>query len=152
MKLKILNTRQKKDLFLMLKNQFGFSLKLDYVFLRNERGKVYIISEDMAKIDLNKLKINTMGLYFGEWKGNELRLSLEGAQMIGPTAKENVVELNEGLLKLYFSGHDFEMDLGSENRFVILKFREDFVGCCKYKEGKILNFLPKEHRTAELVY
>ncbi|MFC1801553.1 hypothetical protein ACFLZB_03735 [Nanoarchaeota archaeon] len=152
MKLNILNTREIKGILKLLDSQFGFSSSLDYVFLKNDKGKVYIVSRGIGEIDLSKLKINSIGLYFGELKGTELRLSLEGSQIIGPLAEKNVVSLDEGLLKLYFAGHNLEMDLGSKNRFVILKFREDFIGCCKYKEGKILNFLPKEHRTVSLVY
>lgn len=152
MKLEVLNTREVKEIRKLLYAQFGFSSDLDYVFLKNEKNKVFIVSKDIKKIDLDKLKINTIGLYFGEWKRKELRLSLEGSQMIGPLAKKNVVSLDEQQLKWYFEGMDLDIDLGDENRFVILKFREDFIGCSKYKEGKLLNFMPKEHRSTDLIY
>ncbi|MCK4589103.1 MAG: hypothetical protein KAT77_01575 [Nanoarchaeota archaeon] len=167
-KLEIQNTRFVKELHKLLGSQFGFSGKLDYVFLKstkakplgrqrqslsaNEKGKVYIISKDVGSIDLNKLRINTVGFYLGELKGKEFRLSLEGCSMIGSKASKNIVNLEEQQMKWYFEGLDLEMDLGSENRFVLLKFGEDFIGCCKYKDGKVLNFLPKEHRTSSLVY
>ncbi len=151
-KLEIQNTRFVKEIHKLLSSQFGFVGKLDYVFLKNEKGKVFIISKDVGSIDLNKLRINTVGFYLGELKGKEFRLSLEGSQMIGEKSNKNIISLEEQQLKWYFEGLDLEMDLGSENRFVLLKFREDFVGCAKYKEGKILNFMPKEHRSTDLIY
>lgn len=72
--------------------------------------------------------------------------------MIGPKATKNIIVLDEQQMKWYFSGADLDMDLGGENRFVLLKFKDDFIGCAKYKEGKLLNFMPKEQRTNELVY
>ena len=152
MKLEVLNTREIKAIRKLLDSQFGFKEKLNYVFLKNDKNKVFIVSEDVKKIDLDKLKINTIVLYFGEWRKKEFRLSLEGSQMIGPLAKKNVVFLDEQQMKWYFEGMDLDMDLGAENRFVILKFREDFIGCAKYKEGKLLNFMPKEHRSTDLIY
>ncbi|MBW2963259.1 hypothetical protein KY306_00600 [Candidatus Woesearchaeota archaeon] len=151
-KLEVLNTREIKEIRKLLDSQFGFSGDLDYVFLKNEKNKIFIVSKDFKKIDFDKLKINTIGLYFGEWRRKELRLSLEGSQMIGPLAGKNVVDLDEQQLKWYFEGMDLDMDLGAENRFVLLKFREDFIGCSKYKENKLLNFMPKEHRTVDLIY
>ena len=151
-KLEIQNTRFVKEIHKLLSSQFGFSSKLDYVFLKNEKGKVFIVSKDAGAIDLSKLRINTVGFYLGELKGGEFRLSLEGCSMIGNRCDKNIISLDEKQMKWYFEGFDLEMDLGSESKFVLLKFEEDFVGCCKYKDGKVLNFLPKEHRTVDLVY
>jgi len=151
-KLEVLNTREIKEIRKLLDSQFDFASDLDYVFLKNEKNKIFIVSKDFKKIDFDKLRINTIGLYFGEWRRNELRLSLEGSQMVGPLAGKNVVSLDEQQLKWYFEGMDLDMDLGAENRFVLLKFRKDFIGCAKYKERKLLNFMPKEHRTVDLIY
>ncbi len=151
-KLEIQNTRFVKEIHKLLSSQFGFSSKLDYVFLKNDKGKVFIVSKDVGSIDLNKLRINTIGFYLGELKGGEFRLSLEACSMVGADCKKNVIVLDEKQMKWYFEGLDLEMDLEGRNRFVLLKFKEDFIGCAKYKEGKILNFMPKEHRTIALVY
>lgn len=152
MNLEIQNTRFVKEVHKILEKQFGFVSKLDYVFLKNNKGKVFIISKDFSKIDFNKLRINTIGFYLGELKNGEFRLSLEGCTLIGPGCSKNVFDLEEKQMKWYFEGLDLEMDLGAVNRFVILKFRDDFIGCAKYKNGKVFNFMPKEHRTVDLVY
>jgi len=152
MKLEIQNTRKIKEIHKLLEKQFGFDSKLDYVFLKNEKGKVFIVSKAVGEIDYSKLRINTMGFYLGELKGGEFRLSFEGCSLIGPGCSENIIFLEEQELKWYFEGLDLEMDLGGEARFVLLKFGEDFVGCAKYKDGKVFNFMPKEHRTVDLIY
>lgn len=151
-KLEIQNTRFIKEIHKLLERQFGFTSKLNYVFLMNEKKKVFIVSKDISSIDFSKLRINTVGFYLGELKGDEFRLSLEGCSMIGSECNKNIISLDEKQMKWYFEGFDLEMDLGLESRFVLLKFKEDFIGCCKYKERKVLNFLPKEHRTIDLVY
>lgn len=152
MNLNILHTREVKEIRRILFEEFGFDGSLDYNFLKSEKKKVYLSSKDLGRVDLDKLRINSMGLYFGEMKDGRLRLSLEGTQLIGPKSTKNVLVLDERQMKWYFSGADLDMDLGGENRFVLLKFRDDFIGCAKYKEGKLLNFMPKEQRTNDLVY
>ena len=150
-KLIILNTREIKRIKEVLLKMFGYALQEDYAYLRNEKERVFIINKDLANIDSSKLRIDKLGLYFAEVKNNQVRLSKEGAQLLANEAKknkkqlQNVVELSEKEVKDYFQSMDLEKDLGAENKFVLLKFKEVF-GCAKYKYGKILNFLPKIHR------
>ena len=95
-----------------------------------------------------------MGLYLGEVKPNQIRLSKEGAQLIvrlGGNKVTNIVEINEEEVKEYFQGNDLIKDLGEKNRLIILKHKKEILGCASYKEGKILNFLPKIHRGTVIV-
>lgn len=151
-KLTILNTKEIKRLKEILSHEFGYFPRGDYVYLRNEKKRIFIISKDIAKIDLKKLIVDKVGLYFGENLGAEFRLSKEGAQLLGLEARKNqvelknVVKLNKEEVKEYFSGMNLVKELGSESKLVLLKYQQDILGCAKYKEGKILNFLPKIHR------
>ena len=149
-KLKILNTRELKSIKEKLINQFGFEEKLDYAFLINDKSRLFVVNRDIGSIDLSKLKVDKYGLYFGELK-KELRLSMEGAWIIGQKAKKNVVEISERELRDYFLGLDIEKDLGEENRFVLLKYGKEIISCAKYKDKQILNFLPKTHRSKDLI-
>jgi len=108
------------------------------------KNKIYIVNKDIQKIDAEKLRVNSYGLYFAELRDTEIRLSVEGSQIIGPKAKKNVVELSEKQLHDWFNGLD--LDIKHERSFVILKYNEDFVGCGKSTEEKILNYLPKIRR------
>lgn len=150
-KLKILNSKEAREIKEKLAEQFGFKGELDYAFLLNEKGRVFIVNRDISRLELKRLRVDRYGLYFGELRKGELRLSLEGAGLVAPLARKNLVELNKEEVRKYFRGEDLEKDLGEENRFVLLKYQKDFLGCARYKEKKILNFLPKIHRTPELI-
>ena len=71
---------------------------------------------------------------------------------VKPLAKENKIELNclfeldKRETKAYFAGVDLRKDLGEESKAIILINEGNVLGYAKYKDGKILNFLPKIHR------
>ena len=93
--LRILNSKEKKKIIEQVKNYFGIeNLELDYIFLMSDERKVYLVSEDAARVELDMLRVNSLGLYFGAFEDN-FRLSIEGAQLIGRKAKKNVVELKD---------------------------------------------------------
>lgn len=150
--LTILNSKDIKRIKEIITTQFGHFLTTDYAYLRTDKDKIYLINKDVARIDWDKLIVDKAGMYFGEDKGNEIRLSKEGAQLLALDAHKNkvelknVVELDGEETKRYFLGEDLLTDLGAESRLVLLKYNHDFFGCAKYKEGKILNFMPKIHR------
>jgi len=144
-KLKILNTKEVKELQKILDSQFGTALAGDYAFLMNRNNRIFIINKEVSQIDMEKLRINSMGLYIGEKMIDGMRLSIEGSQLIGPKAKENIVELNQKETLEWLKGNDIEKQT-DENGFIILKHNNDFIGCGKTKENKILNFVPKTRR------
>jgi len=63
----------------------------------------------------------------------------------------NVVELTTEETKTYFQGLDLEKELGDGSKNVLLKYKNNILGCAKYKEGKILNYLPKTYRGEVIV-
>ena len=102
-------------------------------------------------IDFEQLHINSMGLYFADInKYDELRLSIEGSQLVGPHATKNILELNEEQVRAYFRSEEIPMDT-KDTPFVLLKYNADFFGTSKIKDKKLLNYLPKAHRTKELI-
>ena len=143
--LKILNKKEIKHILGMIKSQWNADADLDYVFLKTEKGKIYIVNKEIAKIDLVKLRVNSIGLYFGEIKNGEIRLSIEGSQIVGQKAEKNVLELDENEAKEWMQGNDLEKETGASG-FFIIKYKDDFLGCGKYKDGKIFNFIGKARR------
>ncbi len=147
MELKILNTREKKDILKTIKEQWGAELKTDLVFLLNSKFKLYLMSKDFAKLDESSLHIDKIGMYFGEvMKNKEIRLSIEGSQMVGPIAKKNVVEVSDGEAKVWLHGNNIIRKNIKESGFVIIKNNDDFIGCGRVKEEEILNLIPKTRR------
>ena len=148
--LKILNSKEVKEILKLIENQWNAKLKLNYAFLKNNKNRVFIVNKDLSKIDFLKLRINSLGMYFCEINTPNIRLSIEGSQIIGPTATKNIVEINEEQTKQWFKGEDLEIN-GNYNGFVIIKHNNDFLGTGKYKEGKVLNYISKSRRINSMV-
>jgi NOL1/NOP2/fmu family ribosome biogenesis protein len=148
--IKILNKKEIKSIIKLIKNQWDYNPDLDYVFFQNNKNRLFIINKELSKIDLNKIRINSIGLYFGELNHNQLRLSIEGSQIIGPKAKKNVLELNKEEVKQWLKGNDLEKETKLKN-FVIIKHNNDFLGCGKVKENKLFNYVPKNRRIGDIV-
>ena len=143
--LKVLERKDKKKFLELLKKQFAFDKKLDYIFLINNKNKIFIVNKELVNIDLNKLRINSIGLYIAEFRNDEVRLSIEGSQFIGPNTKKNVLELDDKEARDWLKGNDLEKETNLKG-FVIIKNNNDFLGCGKVKENGILNFVPKTRR------
>ena len=129
-----------------LLDQYGFSEKLDYIFSISEKGNVYIVNHSVKDIDLNELHTHIVGIYFGEWKRGELRLSIEGSQLVGPHSTKNILIVDSKVEKMWMYGLD--IPCSGLSGFVMVKGR-DFLGSGRLKEGKILNHVPKGRRIHE---
>ena len=145
-KLKILNKKQIRAILKIIKEQWGAGLEPEHAFLMSPKNKIYIVNKDISKIDFSKLNINNVGLYFGELtKNHEFRLSIEGSQIVGKSAKKNIVELNKNQARKWFRGEDIETEQQAMG-FVILKHDGDFLGCGRLIKGRILNYVAKARR------
>ncbi len=143
-------SRELKHFFRMIEEQYGRVPELfeKLAFIRGKE-RIYVINRDIEKVDMTNLRVNSMGLYIAEVKNEQLRLSIEGSQLIGPGATKNVYELSKEQLRKWFMGQDIGVD-GQYEGFVILKHENDYVGSGKFKEGLILNFVPKTRRLLEM--
>lgn len=156
----ILNTREIKILREKLTEQFGYFPEEDYAYLQTEKNRIFITTKDLAKLNLDHLIVDRIGLYFAELMENgSVRLSKEGVQLFWREVQrkkktkelKNAVELSKEEVQKYFQGEDLEKDLGEKARFVLLQYQKSLLGCGRYKNGKILNFLPKMHRGEVIV-
>jgi len=148
-KLKILNKKEIKEILNLIEKQWNAKLKLDYVFLRNNKNRVFIVNKDISKIDLSKLRINSFGMYFCEIDRIGIRLSIEGSQIVGTKATKNIIEINEKQTKQWLKGEDLEIE-GNYSGFLILKHQNYFLGSGKFKENKVLNYVGKSRRISSI--
>src|SRR3989344_4473447 len=106
-KINILNTREIKKIRELTTEDYGYFPEEDYAYLQSEKGKIYLVNKYVGRIDLKKLRIDKLGLYFAEIKDDNVRLSKEGAQLLGKLAEKNkkklknVVELDKEEMKKY---------------------------------------------------
>ena len=151
-KLTILNGKEIRSLQEKMRNQFGFAFKKEYAYLLNEKNRIFMVSPDIVKVKMEHLIIDRVGLYIGELWNDVFRLSKEGAEFLGlEAAKEkvellNTVDLTKEEVEEYFAGKDLTQDLGKAQKLVLLRYEGDVIGCAKYTENKIFNFMPKSRR------
>jgi NOL1/NOP2/fmu family ribosome biogenesis protein len=143
--LRALSGRDLKPILKIIQDQWGAEMDFPQAWYQSTKNDLFIVSKDIGKVDVRSLRINSVGLYFGEIKKGLLRLSIEGSQLIGPKATKNIVELDEKELRKWLRGEDLIKQVGAYG-YVIMKSGNDFVGCGRIKEGKILNFVPKARR------
>lgn len=148
MELKVLNSRELKELRKTIEKQYGIKEKLNYVFLLSGKDDVYIINDSVKNFDLDSVRINTIGIYIGENRFDTFRPSIEGSQIFGPLAIKNVLEVDAKIAKMWMYGLDIPCKEKLEG-YVIIKSGTDYLGSGKYKEGKILNHVPKGRRIHE---
>ncbi len=157
-----LNAKEAREIAKTINDQWDADFSFEDFVVRSTKDKIYIVTRDLEKIDFQQYNIEQFGLYVAHINDRgEIRLSIEGSQIIGPKAKKNVVEIGN-LAKLWMGGQDipFKTDC---NGVVIVKHNDDYLGCGKVvtkevsvfdEEGKehkemqqiILNFVPKTRR------
>ncbi|MBT3407512.1 hypothetical protein HOK68_04435 [Candidatus Woesearchaeota archaeon] len=142
--LKKLNSKEKKNILNLLKENYGFNKDLnEYTFFINKNDKINLINtETYELIDFDDYRVDSIGVYFGELINNTIRLSIEGSQLIGPSCNRNIIELNENQLNLWIRGKDVEIDKEG-NDFFLIKYKEDYIACGKLKNKILLNFVSK---------
>jgi NOL1/NOP2/fmu family ribosome biogenesis protein len=145
-KLKALNSRELKEFYKVLEEQFGHKGKFDEFVLENTKEKLYLISRDYEKLDVTNLRVNNKAMYFGKMERDGLRLSIEGAQLVKAT--KNVVELDQEGVEKWVSGKDVNVE--HETCYVIVKFGNDVLGCGRVVKNVLRNMVPKERRLKEL--
>jgi NOL1/NOP2/fmu family ribosome biogenesis protein len=116
-----------------------------YYFFISEKNKVYIVNTQLNEIKLDEVRVNSIGLYFCELNKDKIRFSIEGSQILGKIATKNVFETDSATARLWLKGND--IDCSQEfNGFVIVKCENDFMGCGKFANRKLYNYIPKIRR------
>ncbi|MHA1578267.1 MAG: methyltransferase RsmF C-terminal domain-like protein [Candidatus Freyarchaeota archaeon] len=121
-----------------------FGARVGFRFKEMGKGKIYAYKE-CEVLENKPINVIHYGVYFGRLEKDQLRLTIEGAQLIGETAKKNVIELDYDDAVKWMRGEDFQLESEYQG-YVILKWKNYFLGCGKLKNGVIKNFVPKNRR------
>jgi NOL1/NOP2/fmu family ribosome biogenesis protein len=150
----ILNAKDKKEIKKQLTQQFGITTLPDKVFFCiNKKERVYMINKEVFDVDQQVLRVNSFGLYIGTFMVDGFRLNIEGAQLFGPLATKNVIELSLQERNDWLKGFDIQRELAknADSEYVLLKYENDFLGSGKVKNNSILNYVPKS-RTLKKIF
>ncbi len=147
-----LNKKESKRILKDLSNYFGCDLLFlaeKYLFVLSSKKRLYIINRDLTKININNIRVNRIGLYFANIE-HDIRLSIEGSQIVGPKATKNIVEIDENNREKWMLGEDLNLNelklINVKNKFVIVKCHDDFLGSGRISKNKLINYIPKERR------
>ena len=119
---------------------YGYAPELIYE-IRGNHSKVYAYKPCQLKIS----DTGRRGIYFGRIESDGIRLTIEGAFLVGSKATKNVLELDDERARRYLAGKSVEIE-ENVNGWVILRWRNYYLGSTKAKNGRLLNYIPKERR------
>ncbi len=146
--LKILNQQEKHEIEKKLNEQFGIE-KIHGIILRRGEERLFLFSGDFSESEIKMLEktviVERTGIYFAKIIEDKIKLSIEGTQILGAQVKKNIFELNEEQMNDWMMGQDLQIKTGKRG-FLIIKHKDDFLGCGKASEEKIGNFIPKSRR------
>lgn len=141
--MKFLNSKEKKVLLKTINDYFGSNFETDDRIYITNQDKIYLITKDIEKIDIDKIKVRNMGLYLGQIMQGAIRLSIEGSQLIGKTATKNILQVDEDLLKKL---KEEKFEISCNDGYYLVKYRDHFLGCIYVKNNIAHNYIPKARR------
>lgn len=147
MKVRFIQSPEKKKIIGELNEQFGIS-KIPHLLFEVGKGKIKGYTGSLSKEEISHLgrtvNVELIGLYLMK-KENEWRLSLDALHLLKEQITKSIIEINDSHLGLWLRGKDIEFKsevLG----VVVLKHKNDFVGCGKSNGLKVFNYIPRERR------
>lgn len=148
--LKIFNKKEKEELIRKLNSQFGIQ-EIPYQIAQLGKERIILFSGDLSGTEIFELdritRIEGIGLYFAKLdeKTKEIRLSIEGAQLMRDQITKNIFELTEKQAEQWMMGQELNIQTGKKG-FFIMRFKDELLGTGKISTEKISNFIPKSRR------
>ena len=146
--LKIVGGRELKDFISKLNEQFGIT-KIPGKIVMRGKERVFLFTGEFTEEKLRILEkatfVERAGTYIAKIEERGIRLSIEGSQIFKDQITKNIVELNEEEMKTWMMGHEV-LKKSEITGFVIIKYKNDFLGTGKASLEKITNFIPKSRR------
>lgn len=146
--IKIFSKKEKQEVEKKLNRQFGIN-EIPGILVKMGQDRIFFFSGKITENEIRKIEseipIERVGVYFARIMDDFPKLSIEGTQILKNQIKKNIFELNEEQLKDWMSGRDLMIKTG-ERGFLVMKYRNDFLGCGKASAEKISNFIPKSRR------
>ena len=130
-----------------LEKRFGIPRNIFRKLSFFKRGKnIWIFSGDPALLN-HVINVEAAGIRFLTITKKFMKPSTTFLQIFGKYASKNVVELrDEEELIEFMTGGLIKREFDAEKGFVIVKFRDNVLGCGLYSEIGLLSQIPKSKR------
>jgi NOL1/NOP2/fmu family ribosome biogenesis protein len=146
--LKVLPQKHKIKILKKLNSQFGIE-EIPGILIKKGKEKIFLYTGNLKKEELYDLDkatfIEAVGIYLAKEEGENVRLSIEGSQILKDQMTKNVIELTREESQTWMMGHEILKKSGFRG-LVAMKYDEDMLGTGKASEEKITNFIPKSRR------
>lgn len=147
--LKIFSNKEKQEIEKKLELQFGIKKISGIITMRGqERLFLYqgnLTTTQIKDLEFSRIGMERVGVYFAKVVGDKIRLSIEGIHLFKDQITKNIFELNKKQSEQFMRGEELDIQTG-KNDFLIMKYKNDFIGTGKASEKKITNFIPKNRR------
>ncbi|OYT41200.1 hypothetical protein B6U80_01865 [Candidatus Pacearchaeota archaeon ex4484_26] len=148
---KKLNRKEKRSMFLYIKERFGLGKEYfkDFDFFKTRKA-IYITTKECLNSQLFK-QAETAGIAFLR-PNKVLKPTTNFLQLFGKHASKNVITLSREQAERFIRGEDLELDKIKkrgdwvEPGYVIVKYQEHILGCANFKEGVLKNMIAKSRR------
>lgn len=148
MTLNILNKAEKQEILRKLNEQFGIT-NLPGVLIKIGMEKIFLFQGSLNEQEIKALEeavpIERAGIYFAKIQEDQIRLSIEGTQLLKDQINKNIFEIDDEQVEQWIKGNELNIATGKKG-FLIMKYKDDFLGAGKASQEKITNFLPKYRR------
>lgn len=145
---KILSKGERVEIERELNKDFGIE-KVPGIIVKKGREKLFLFTGSFNEKQIKNLErevpIERIGTYFAKIDQGGIRLSIEGSQILKDQIKKNIFELNKDQLDLWMKGNQLDISTGKKG-FLIMKYKDNFLGSGKASAEKIGNFIPKSRR------
>jgi NOL1/NOP2/fmu family ribosome biogenesis protein len=129
----------------LLNRQFGIRKIAGYRLLKSGRKRIRLISEAAFNLLSQLPYTGTTGIYIGEYSPNAFRLSMDGAQLLGPYATKQKVELTDIQAQKWLQGESVNYE-DKQRGYVIVLHDNTIIGCGSLSHGLLRSFVPKIRR------
>ncbi|MEK6824212.1 MAG: hypothetical protein AABY06_04215, partial [Nanoarchaeota archaeon] len=130
--------------------QFGIK-EIPGKLIKIGKEKIFLFNGNFSDEQIKNLEkiafIEKVGIYIGAifFPTGEIRLSIEGTQIFKDQIIKNIFELNSEQIDNWMQGEELNIQTGLRG-IIVIKHKNNFLGCGKASENKIGNFIPKSRR------
>lgn len=141
----ILNEEWESHVWNLLFSQFGILKLKGYRFLQSGKKRIRLISKTASTLLHEVPYTGSTGLYVGEYSPRAVRLTMDGAMLLGPHASKQIIHLTAEQAKDWMQGESINYE-NKQRGYVIVYHKEDILGCGSLSQGILHSFVPKTRR------